>query len=121
MAERVIDALANMADGEYEVAVGKWRALRDEMRENEVEDEMVGVNLAVCSLYTGRMHEGRELLEELVDAGQTSHTLLFNLTTMYELCSDRAKTLKMRLAERVADAEPRPGGGWEKTNADFKL
>ncbi|KAI8953659.1 hypothetical protein F4801DRAFT_104079 [Xylaria longipes] len=121
MAERVVGALANMADGEYDAALEKWRALRDEMSENGVEDEMVGVNLAVCLLYTGRMPEGRDLLEELVSAGQTSHTLLFNLTTMYELCSDRAKSLKTRLAERVADMEPRSGGGWEKTNADFKL
>ncbi|KAK5625010.1 hypothetical protein RRF57_000726 [Xylaria bambusicola] len=125
--ERVIDALADMADGEYAVAVDKWRALRDEMSGNGVEDEMVGVNLAVCLLYTGRMSEGRDLLEELVDAGQTSHTLLFNLTTMYELCSDRAKNLKMRLASRVASLETPAagggggGGGWEKTNADFKL
>ncbi|KAI0447634.1 hypothetical protein F4803DRAFT_271248 [Xylaria telfairii] len=121
IAERVVDALANMADGEYDAALEKWRALRVEMGESGAEDEMVGVNLAVCLLYTGRMPEGRDLLEELVNAGQTSHTLLFNLTTMYELCSDRAKTLKTRLAERVADMEPRPGSGWEKTNADFKL
>ncbi|KAI0541521.1 hypothetical protein GGR58DRAFT_456349 [Xylaria digitata] len=121
MGERVIDALADMANGEYDAALGKWRALREEMSENGVEDEMIGVNLAVCLLYTGRMPEGRDLLEGFVDAGQTSHTLLFNLTTMYELCSDRAKTLKMRLAERVADIEPTPGGGWERANADFKL
>ncbi|KAI0418543.1 hypothetical protein F5X98DRAFT_112437 [Xylaria grammica] len=120
--ERVIDALADMADGEYETALGKWRALREEMNENSVEDEMVGVNLAVCLLYTGRMPEGRDFLEGLVDGGQASHTLLFNLTTMYELCSDRAKALKMRLAERVAGFDPPAGGtGWERTNADFKL
>ncbi|TGJ85840.1 hypothetical protein E0Z10_g2913 [Xylaria hypoxylon] len=122
MGERVIDALSDMADGEYDAALGKWRVLREEMSENGVEDEMVGVNLAVCLLYTGRMPEGRDLLEELVSDGQASHTLLFNLTTMYELCSDRAKTLKVHLAERVAGMEPASGGGgWEKTNADFKL
>ncbi|KAI0204842.1 hypothetical protein F4808DRAFT_456586 [Astrocystis sublimbata] len=121
MVGRVVDALADMADGEYEAALEKWRALQSEMAENGVEDEMVGANLAVCLLYIGRMAEGRDLLEGYVTAGQTSHTLLFNLTTMYELCSDRAKSLKVRLAERVADMEPRPGGGWEKTNADFKL
>lgn len=65
--------------------------------------------------------QGRDLLENLVSAGQTSHTLLFNLTTMYELCSDRARALKTRLAERVAETSPRLGGAWEKTNADFKL
>ncbi len=57
VSERVVDALADMADGQYGVALGKWRVLRDEMGENGVEDEMVGVNLAVCLLYTGRMPE----------------------------------------------------------------
>ncbi|GAW26001.1 putative tetratricopeptide repeat protein 15 protein [Rosellinia necatrix] len=118
---RVVDALADMADGEYGAALGKWEKLREEMDENGVRDEMIGVNLALCLLYTGRMPEGRDVLEGLVSAGHSSHTLLFNLTTMYELCSDRAKSLKMRLVERVADMEPSPGGGWEKTNADFKL
>ncbi|KAI1503810.1 hypothetical protein F5X99DRAFT_374485 [Biscogniauxia marginata] len=118
--ERVVAALADMADGEYEVALGKWRELRDETKESGTENEMIGVNLAVCLLYTGRMEEGRDILEDMVGEGQTSHTLLFNLTTMYELCTDRAKVLKLRLAERVADMQP-SSQGWEKTNADFKL
>ncbi|KAI1641149.1 hypothetical protein F4809DRAFT_636921 [Biscogniauxia mediterranea] len=118
--ERVVGALADMADGEYETALGKWRELRDEMKASGTEDEMIGVNLAVCLLYTGKMEEGRDILEEMVGQGQTSHTLLFNLTTMYELCTDRAKVLKLGLAERVAGMQPSPHG-WEKTNADFKL
>ena len=64
--------------------------------------------------------QGREVLEGLVDAGYASHTLLFNLTTMYELATDRAKGLKTQLTERVAALEP-SAHGWEKTNADFKL
>ena len=58
---RVIDALADMADGDYDTALQKWKTLWDEMRENEINDEMVGVNLAVCLLYTGRMSEVRLL------------------------------------------------------------
>jgi hypothetical protein len=50
--ERVVEALCDMADGEYEAALGKWRALRE-----LVDDEMVGVNLAVCLLYVGKMQE----------------------------------------------------------------
>ncbi|KAI1489657.1 hypothetical protein F5X96DRAFT_670473 [Biscogniauxia mediterranea] len=118
--ERVVGALADMADGEYEMALGKWRELREEMKASGTEDEMIGVNLSVCLLYTGKMEEGRDILEEMVGQGQTSHTLLFNLTTMYELCTDRAKVLKLGLAERVAGMQPGPHG-WEKTNADFKL
>ena len=56
----------------------------------------------------------------MVDAGYSSHTLLFNLATMYELCTERSRTLKAQLAERVAGMEESPMG-WEKGNADFKL
>lgn len=59
-------------------------------------------------------------MEKLVDSGLSSHTLLFNLSTVYELCSERNRILKGRLAERVANLEESPFG-WEKTNADFKL
>ncbi|KAI1097200.1 hypothetical protein F4804DRAFT_328287 [Jackrogersella minutella] len=118
--ERIVDALADMADGEYKAALEEWQTLKETMEENGVLDEMVGVNLAVCLLYTGNMTEARDILETLVDAGQASHTLLFNLTTMYELCSDKHKNLKVQLAERVASRKPTQQG-WEKTNADFKL
>jgi len=60
------------------------------------------------------------VLEGVVDDGCSSHTLLFNLTTMYELCTEKPKTLKLDLARRVADLPPSTEG-WEKTNADFKL
>lgn len=56
----------------------------------------------------------------MVDAGRSSHTLLFNLSTMYELCTDRSRGLKARLAEKVALKGDKTTG-WEKTNADFKL
>ena len=55
-----------------------------------------------------------------MDAGRSSRTLLFNLTTMYELCTERARGLKIKLSEKVAAMEP-SANGWEKTNADFKL
>ncbi|SPQ20316.1 36663546-acb3-4b92-8769-11ea2c2351be [Thermothielavioides terrestris] len=113
--EKVVRALCDMADGEYDAALSGWTALRE-----EVDDEMVAVNMAVCLLYVGRMHEGKALLETLVDSGRSSHTLLFNLTTLYELCTDRSRSLKLQLSERVAARGTRVDG-WEKTNADFKL
>lgn len=64
--------------------------------------------------------KARELLEQLVESGRSSRTLLFNLSTMYELCTDRSRALKMRLAEKVAAVGDRTRG-WDKTNADFKL
>jgi len=39
---------------------------------------------------------------------------------MYELCTDKSRVLKARLAEKVAAMGDR-AEGWEKTNADFKL
>lgn len=135
--ERVVAALCEMADGKYDAAQRVWESLRE-----EVDDEMVGVNIALCQLYTGNMSEvsflflfafflihpsvtntppqGREALENMVDAGYSSHTLLFNLATIYELCTERQRALKLRLAEKVAGFQETPKG-WEKYNADFKL
>ncbi|KAK8097774.1 tetratricopeptide-like helical [Apiospora kogelbergensis] len=118
--EKVVLALVDMANGEFDDGLKKWTGLKAELDERDIQDEMVGVNLAVCLLYLGRMQEGRQILEGLVDDGQSSRTLLFNLSTMYELCTDRAKALKARLADRVSNLEP-TSHGWEKTNADFKL
>lgn len=60
------------------------------------------------------------MLEKLVDSGLSSHTLLFNLSTIYELCTEKNRNSKMKLAERVA-AIDESVAGWEKTNNDFKL
>lgn len=129
--EQIILALCDMAEGEYQAALTRWEELRTQMK-----DEMVSVNCAVCLLYLGRMDEacysdlsaitptndfqGRAILEGLVDDGLASHTLLFNLSTMYELCTERNRNLKVQLTEKVAAMSESPFG-WEKTNADFKL
>lgn len=112
--EKIILALCDMAESAYEESLNKWQALR------ALDDEMVSVNAAICLLYLGRIVEGRDILESLVDKGYSSHTLLFNLSTMYELCTEKNKTLKVKLTERVAAMEESPTG-WERTNADFKL
>ncbi|KAH6990205.1 hypothetical protein EDB80DRAFT_729683 [Ilyonectria destructans] len=114
-AEMIILALCDMADAEYESALERWKDLKE-----TTDDEMVGVNMGVCLLYLGRIHEGREILEGLVDSGLSSHTLLFNLSTMYELCTEKNRNMKLKLTERAARMET-SAAGWEKTNADFKL
>lgn len=55
--EKVVAALADMADGGYGAALEKWTGLKEELDEAGVQDEMVGVNLAVCLLYLGRMED----------------------------------------------------------------
>src|SRR3569833_2182187 len=51
MGKRVVAALCDMADGNYAAALGT----RQQLREGEPGDEMVGVNLDVCLRDLGRM------------------------------------------------------------------
>ncbi|KAK0104890.1 hypothetical protein ONS95_005155 [Cadophora gregata] len=143
--QKVILALANMADSEFERAVEGWRALIEgdgeveggddgveREREREREKAMWRQNLGVCYLYLGRMDEARTLLESLISTSHSFHALTFNLSTIYELCTERSRALKIGLAEKVAamyqdGGDERGGGreggsvGWEKVNGDFKL
>lgn len=53
--EQTILALCDMADAEYQSALDRWQELR-----KTTEDEMVGVNAAICLLYLGRLQEVRQ-------------------------------------------------------------
>ena len=53
VAIRVLQGLCQMADGEYDAALETWRGLSMLLPG----DEMVGVNLAACLLYVGKMEE----------------------------------------------------------------
>ncbi|RDA94069.1 hypothetical protein CP533_5295 [Ophiocordyceps camponoti-saundersi (nom. inval.)] len=117
-ADKIVQALCDVADADYEAALAKWQDMED-----DDDDETVAVNKAVCLLYLGRMDEGRQVLERrLATTGGSSpsHSLLFNLSTMYELCTDKHRRLKTSLAERVAGMDESPAG-WERNNVDFKL
>lgn len=67
----------------------------------------------MCSLYLGELEEGVRLLESLVvpftdaDGGTSLNTLIhdaavLNLTTLYEVESDRSNAKKIQLLERFA-------------------
>jgi len=116
--KEVLSAMIAVANGEYEAAVSAWRSLCKQYPENE----MVAQNLAVCLLYTGHIIEARELLQDRVDTSPVFPGLLFNLSTLYELCTERSVERKTQLAQRVASREPAPeSGGWERANVEFKL
>ncbi|KAJ5047218.1 uncharacterized protein L3040_003059 [Drepanopeziza brunnea f. sp. 'multigermtubi'] len=132
--QKVILALAHMADSDFAAAVETWRALiaSDAAEDDGGEKAMWMQNLGVCYLYLGRMDEARTLLESLISGAQDLHAfhfhaLTFNLCTIYELCTERSRGLKIALAERVAGMQQQQGdgggsnGGWEKVNGDFKL
>ena len=52
MAERITNALCDMADGKYSEALSQWEELS-----KVSDDEMIGVNRGVCLLYVGRLQE----------------------------------------------------------------
>lgn len=53
--------------------------------------------------------------------GKSFHALTFNLSTMYELSSDRSRALKLALVDKVAALSPAQRSGMEATMADYKL
>jgi tetratricopeptide (TPR) repeat protein len=115
---RVLHALTQMAEGNFSLAAEEWSSLE---KDNE-NDDMVIQNRAICLLYTGRMHEAHQSLEQAVEKSDSApfHTLLFNLCTFYELSSDRAREMKTGLTEQVARKAP-VGKGWQRATADFKM
>ncbi|KAK2626992.1 hypothetical protein QTJ16_004167 [Diplocarpon rosae] len=119
---KVILALAHMADSDFDQAVEIWQGLVANDAD-EMEKAMWKQNLGVCLLYLGRMDEARKTLESLISTSHSFHALTFNLSTIYELCTDRSRALKIRLAEKVAKMQEEEGknNGWEKVNGDFKL
>ncbi|KAI9771675.1 MAG: hypothetical protein M1840_001891 [Geoglossum simile] len=117
-----LPALISMASGDFETAATLWSALTT--KEPLGNNTLARQNLAICLLYTGKLSETRRILEELVDGGWAFHGLLWNLSTVYELCTERAVDLKGELAERVArgveEGKVEEVGG-ERLNGDFKL
>ncbi|KAF2445303.1 hypothetical protein P171DRAFT_388192 [Karstenula rhodostoma CBS 690.94] len=112
-----LDALIHLADGSYAAAVSAFSTLHTTFPS----DAMVAQNLAVCLLYTGRIAEARTLLQDLVGESQPFHSLVFNLSTIYELCTERNRDSKMGLAGKMAARKGDGSVGWEMSNADFKL
>ncbi|KAE8445856.1 hypothetical protein EG329_012779 [Mollisiaceae sp. DMI_Dod_QoI] len=122
---QVILALAHMADSDFSSAVTIWEELISSASSSAPEGEiaMCKQNLGVCLLYLGRMDAAREILETLTDERNSFHALTFNLSTIYELCTERSRALKISLAEKIAGMQGEEGRkvGWEKVNGDFKL
>lgn len=56
--DKVISALCDMADGDYDAALAAW----GELREDLPNDEMVAVNMAACLLYVGKLSQVRALM-----------------------------------------------------------
>ncbi|MCJ1307474.1 hypothetical protein MMC25_001120 [Agyrium rufum] len=117
----IVLSLVHVAEGNYHSAS---KELSSQAREAEdlPSQVVLSQNLAVCLLYEGKIAEARETLQSLIDQGNSLSTLLFNLSTIFELCSDRSKGMKLELAEKIATQDRNDQEfGWEKASADFKL
>ena len=112
-----LNALIQLSDSEYEAAATSFT----ELHENHPEDAMVTQNLAVTLLYTGRIAEARNILSTLVDQSPPFHSLVFNLSTVYELCTEKNRDKKVELATRLASRKGGDGVGWELSTTEFKL
>lgn len=110
-------ALLQLADADYEAATLSFRALHEQFPE----DAMVSQNLAVCLLYTGHIAHARDLLSELVDSTPPFHSMVFNLSTVFELCTERNRDKKMETAEKLASRKDGGPVGWERSTGEFKL
>lgn len=130
LASGTLQALFSLASGDLSSGINRLEALHASHPSNA----MITQNLAVCLLYTGHLAQARDLLEGLTDASVPFHSLLFNLSTIYELCTERSREKKTALAEKIAFRGSRVGEreargedkedgifGWEIGNASFKL
>jgi hypothetical protein len=82
---------------------------------------MIAQNLAVCLVYTGQIIEAKEILSNLVDTSPSFHSMVFNLSTVYELCTEKNRDKKLGLAGRLAQRKDGRGVGWEMGVGGFKL
>lgn len=133
-------ALCSMADGDYEGALegpAGWLVNQDFYREVRGSG-LVTQNVAACYLYTGRIQEvshsswiiiwtlcssiwqARSLIEQLHEDGDVSGMSLFNLATIYELCTGDPTERKAGLAANIAKLDP-SAAHRQRANIDFKL
>lgn len=114
-------ALLQTAYGDFATSATTWHTLASQSPSNE----LLAQNAATCLLYANRITEAREVLETLARRTAAFPVLLFNLSTVYELCSERAGELKGGLAREFAQRQPGVEavgcGGWERGLGEFKL
>ncbi|QIW95054.1 hypothetical protein AMS68_000572 [Peltaster fructicola] len=113
----VYGALLSSFDADVTDAVMSWRSL-SQLSSHEVAAQ----NEAVFLLYSGRIDEALHILETLVEKGLVFYTLLFNLSTMHELCSDNAESKKQDIAAKLASrAGQSSSTAWERSVVELKL
>ena len=113
----ILSALLAVADGRFDEATEGLEGLANREDDSRV-SALAKQNLAVALLYLGRIAEAQKLLEGLIEEGRSFPALTVNLTTIFDLTSDRSRDQKVALVAKLASSQTqkRPF-----TNADFKL
>jgi trafficking protein particle complex subunit 12 len=115
----LLESLVAIAQGRFDAAS---KLLSVNMtRSNAATEALVKQNLAVAYLYRGEILKARQLLGDLVEAGNSFQTLTVNLATIYDLTSDRSRELKGSMASRIASHQQDRIQMRSYMNADFKL
>ena len=116
--KKAFQALLRIADGDFPESLESWQLLM----KDDPSHELFAQNAAVSLIYTGHVNAVRDALEDISNKFPLFPGLLFNLATVYELCTDNAKEPKMGVAVKAANKTPGPqSGGWERANFEFKL
>jgi thioredoxin-like negative regulator of GroEL len=119
---QALKALTSLCSSDFSTALSTLQALAASHPHNP----LISHNLAIAHLYTNNVVVGSEMLEALITQDEVVFpTLLFNLCTMHELRTEKARDRKLDLVDVVAGlgdqrAETRVGG-FEKGVAEFKL
>jgi len=112
----LLSSILALADGNVEESAVILENVSGQSEDTDMA-ALIKQNLAVSYLYLGRIAEARKLLEGLVSDGHSFPSLTINLTTMFDLTSDKSREQKLQLIGKLATREQkRPF-----TNADFKL
>ncbi|KAJ5485865.1 hypothetical protein N7530_000165 [Penicillium desertorum] len=115
----LVKPLISMSDGRFADAVAEWRILGED--KTRTDGALVAQNLAVCLLYIGQLDESRQLLEAQVSSNHSFGSLIFNLSTVYELCTDGATRMKGQLADTLSKQPIVGQTNLDRPNSDLKL
>ncbi|KAF2487884.1 hypothetical protein BDY17DRAFT_289886 [Neohortaea acidophila] len=118
IAKGSLEAIFDTACGDYTKAIEQWQ----DCGEKSPTYALSTSNLAVGLLYTGRIAEAKHILESLAARVPAFPGMLFNLSTVYELCTEQAVARKTALVQSIATKDMTPdAGGWERPTFEFKL
>ncbi|KAK6003526.1 hypothetical protein QM012_009297 [Aureobasidium pullulans] len=120
---QVLEALTHFSSSDLPSAISSLKSLAKTHPQNP----LIKHNLAIAYLYSNNVILASEILEALVTEDEVLFPcLLFNLSTVYELRTEKARERKLELVDKVAEVgsngkSEMQVGGFEKGLAEFKL